>query len=88
MSYNFDAGNKHYVSETSNIFMAIHHGKDYAGTLHNLLYQDDYSSTEEQSPLVHPSYMQPLMQLLASLDTNTMVDLARPHFRKIFRSEE
>jgi hypothetical protein len=32
--------------------------------------------------------MQPLMQLLASLDTNTTVDLARPHLRKIFRSEE
>ena len=58
------------------------------GSLINLTYQDAYSSTEEQNPPVHPSYMQPLMQLLASLDTNTTVDLARPHFRKIFRSDE
>ena len=53
--------------------------------LHNPPCQDAYSSTEEQNPLVHPSYIQPLMQLLASLDTNTTVDLARPHLRKIFR---
>ena len=56
------------------------------------LYQDDYSpdysSTEVQNNLVHPSYIQPLMQLLASLDTNTTVDLARPHLRKIFRWSE
>ena len=58
---------------------------------YNEIYQDDYyydyTSKEEQSPLVHPSYMQPLMHLLASLDTNTTVDLARPHLRRIFRSE-
>lgn len=36
---------------------------------------------------MHPSYIQPLMQLLASLDTNTTVDLARPHLRQIFRNQ-
>merc|ERR1712212_1315544 len=52
-------------------------------------YQDvDYSDqgTEDEKTMVHPSYIQPLMELLASLDTNTTVDLARPHLRPISRN--
>ena len=35
---------------------------------------------------MEPSYIQPLMQLLANMDTNTTVDLGRPHLRTIFRN--
>ena len=33
---------------------------------------------------VHPALIQPLMQLLASLDSNTTVDLSSPHLRSLF----
>ena len=33
---------------------------------------------------VHPALIQPLMQLLASLDSNTTVDLSTPHLRSLF----
>ena len=45
----------------------------------------DYSSRKDPNHILDPSYIQPLMKLLASLDTNTTVDLARPHLRQIFR---
>ena len=70
------------------LIVTIYHLYICCGTLYNLRHQDAYSRKEEQNPLVHASYVQPLMQLLASLDTNTTVDLARPHLRQIFRSEE
>ena len=51
-------------------------------------YSGDYdgSGDYEDDPVggVHPALIQPLMQLLASLDSNTTVDLSSPHLRSLF----
>ena len=50
-------------------------------------YSGDYGSGDyEADPVggVHPALIQPLMQLLASLDSNTTVDLSSPHLRSLF----
>ena len=44
----------------------------------------DYADSGESVGGVHPALIQPLMQLLASLDSNTTVDLSRPHLRSLF----
>ena len=51
-------------------------------------YSGDYdgSGDYEDDPVggVPPALIQPLMQLLASLDSNTTVDLSSPHLRSLF----
>ena len=44
----------------------------------------DYEDSGESVGRVHPALIQPLMQLLASLDSNTTVDLSTPHLRSLF----
>ena len=44
----------------------------------------DYGDSGESVGGVHPALIQPLMQLLASLDSNTTVDLSTPHLRSLF----
>ena len=44
----------------------------------------DYEDSGESVGGVHPALIQPLMQLLASLDSNTTVDLSTPHLRSLF----
>ena len=49
-------------------------------------YSGDYADSGEAGGGggVHPALIQPLMQLLASLDSNTTVDLSTPHLRSLF----